>query len=48
MLVFTGDGTANYSIKVPGGQYATGGREFKLSSGLPDDARQAIRQIEGA
>lgn len=48
MLVFTGDGTATYSIKELGGWYTTDAREFALDSGLPSEVRTAIREIEGA
>jgi hypothetical protein len=48
IIVFTGDGTATYSVKELGGRYATNGTEFELKAGLPAGARAAIEEIEGA
>jgi hypothetical protein len=47
ILVFTGDGTATHSIKTPGRFYATSGKEFELSTGLPVEVRDALREIDG-
>ncbi len=46
LLVFSGDGTATYSIKRPGGQYATSGVEFQLAGEMPMDVREAIDSLE--
>jgi hypothetical protein len=44
-LHFTGDGRGIYSIKEPGGQYATNGEEFDLADGVPQAVREAISAI---
>jgi hypothetical protein len=35
IMIFSGDGTATFSIREPGGFYSTNGIEFHLSEGLP-------------
>jgi hypothetical protein len=47
LLVFTGDGTASYSIKRAGGLYATSREEFSLKDQLPPRVRSAINDIIG-
>jgi hypothetical protein len=42
MLVFTGDATGTYSIKEPGGFYATGAEDFPLERGLVEKVRAAM------
>lgn len=48
LVAFMGDGTGVLSVKVPGGNYASAGREIDLSKGLPAAALAAIEEISGA
>jgi hypothetical protein len=48
LLIFTGDGTGNYSIKRPGGSYTANNVEFSLSDGLPAVVRSEIERIVSA
>jgi hypothetical protein len=45
MVIFTGDHTATYSVKEPGGYYASNGQEFDLAGALPVDLRRAIDSL---
>lgn len=46
LLIFTGDNTACYSLKPPGGFYATNGASVPIGRELPDDVMAAIEEIE--
>jgi hypothetical protein len=48
LLIFTGDGTGNYSIKCPGGSYTANNVEFLLADGLPAVVRSEIERIASA
>ena len=48
LLLFTGDGTASYSIKHAGGLYATNRAEFSLKDRLPAKVRSAIDEVVGS
>jgi hypothetical protein len=45
LLIFTGDGTANFSLKEPGGRYTSGGDEFSIADGLPTEVKAAIDRV---
>jgi hypothetical protein len=45
LLIFTGDGTANFSLKEPGGRYTSGGDEFSIAGSVPTKIKAAIDRV---